>query len=133
MTEMEIIDVEMRELNKKKTADENKEAKEFTSEDGKRLEDLKINKEELIKKIEKEDYKQTITFYNKKGNKVHDDCHAASVVGDTVGDPLKDTSGPSVNILIKLSSIVSVIFGTLFIKTSFLIHESAPQGKIPSF
>ena len=43
------------------------------------------------------------------------DAHAATVVGDTVGDPFKDTSGPSINILLKLMAVVSVIFGPLFI------------------
>jgi len=51
------------------------------------------------------------------------DNHKATVVGDTVGDPFKDTSGPSLNILIKLMSMVSVVFAGLIVKLAPVLGQ----------
>ncbi|MBT7171746.1 MAG: hypothetical protein HN909_08250, partial [Phycisphaerales bacterium] len=51
------------------------------------------------------------------------DCHKAAITGDTVGDPFKDTSGPSLNILIKLMTMVSVVFAGLIVKFAPQIGE----------
>merc|ERR1712032_176732 len=62
-----------------------------------------------------------------KKNPFYFRAESASISGDTVGDPLKDTSGPSLNILIKLSSILSVVFATYFKNTNFF----GPVSKAP--
>ena len=46
------------------------------------------------------------------------DAHKATVVGDTVRDPFKDTSGPSINILIKLLSMVSIVFASFILAST---------------
>jgi K(+)-stimulated pyrophosphate-energized sodium pump len=51
------------------------------------------------------------------------EAHKAAVVGDTVGDPCKDTSGPSLNILIKLMTMVSVVFTPVIVKFSPIVQE----------
>jgi len=62
------------------------------------------------------------TFKNSNGEIMRKKTpeHANAVVGDTIGDPLKDTSGPSLNILIKLMAIISLVFAGGFSNTSFL-------------
>jgi len=58
-------------------------------------------------------------YYESKGMK-GTNFHKAAVIGDSVGDPLKDTSGPSLNILMKLMAILSLVFADFFVKTSYL-------------
>ncbi len=65
---------------------------------------------------DKNNYNEKL-FYDKSSKP-----YKAAVIGDTVGDPLKDTSGPSINILIKLSAIVSLVFGSYF--TNYYVFKN---------
>ena len=67
-----------------------------------------------------ENAKKAIEQGHIEGAAKGDDAHNAAVVGDTIGDPFKDTSGPSLNILIKLMSIVSVVIAGMLTKTGEL-------------
>jgi len=65
-------------------------------------------------------------YINKKEDR---EIHNNAVVGDTVGDPLKDTSGPSINILIKLSAICSLVFGTFLARYGGIIAGGVPMAE----
>jgi DNA repair ATPase RecN len=120
MTRFEVL------RNEKKEIVNKLEKLEKTGEHEQEIDNLKIRRDQLeaeIKAIEdvENHNDKTEEVMVKDKSKIYRLAEKASIIGDTVGDPLKDTSGPSLNILIKLSSILSLVFGSLFVSTSYLI------------
>lgn len=69
------------------------------------------NAKKLVEKVNPGDDRDPFKHLKGKGS----DIHKAAVIGDTIGDPLKDTSGPSLNILMKLMAIISLVFAEYFL------------------
>jgi hypothetical protein len=97
---------------------------EFINQESKlkdEISDLEIKKNAITEEDKNEIMDEN---FKRKENPFYSRAEYASISGDTVGDPLKDTSGPSLNILIKLSSILSVVFSPLFLSTSFFVTNA---------
>ncbi len=115
-----LVDMKKEYEEKLNTWKDSEKKHEPTPEPTDKLKETEQEKDE--KEIQlKENKRDPVNTLRDAQNQFYDDCKEAAVIGDTIGDPLKDTSGPSINILIKLSSIISVIFGGLFAKTAFLV------------
>jgi hypothetical protein len=124
MTRLEVLRNERKEINQKMDRLNNRDI--LDADMTQDLDNLKIRKEQLdieIYNIESTENHadKTNEIIVKDKSKIYRLAEKASIIGDTVGDPLKDTSGPSLNILIKLSSIISLVFGSLFVSTSYLL------------
>ena len=115
MTVREMKELELKEMKRNKE----KNLAEYN------LDDIEVLEKELKEIKENPNHIAHTEIFMLKGkhNKLFRKAEKASITGDTIGDPMKDTSGPSLNILIKLSSIISVVFGTLFVNTSYFVKN----------
>ncbi len=126
ITNIERIEIDKIVLQEKLKDLENGEGIISLEEKDREIQDVKDQIQTLEANVtfyqQNESHKDNAKFFFIKDKKIeiYRQAEQASIIGDTVGDPLKDTSGPSLNILIKLSSIISVIFGTVFVNTSWL-------------